>query len=130
MNKQATDLIAAVQKAKQGLINFRHILLTNSKDEVEPAPFHQDWSDLLLEDTEHTAIQGFRESAKALPLDTEIPTRHGFKTINEISIGDIVYDLEGKESAVIAVSEVFKDKDCYKIYFDDGTDIVCSADHL
>ena len=61
---KAQQLIAAIQKAKQGLINFRHILLTNSEKEVAPAPFHQDWSDLLLKDSEHIAIQGFRESAK------------------------------------------------------------------
>ena len=58
------QLIQALQKSKAGLINFRHILLVNSADEVEPSSFHHRWSNLLLNDTEHTAIQGFRESAK------------------------------------------------------------------
>ena len=46
------------------MVNFRHILLTNSKDEVEPAPFHFEWSDDLLNGTENEAKEGFRESAK------------------------------------------------------------------
>lgn len=61
---QKEKLIQAIQKAKQDLINFRHILLVNSIQEVEPASFHYLWSDLLLQGKEHTAIQGFRESAK------------------------------------------------------------------
>lgn len=58
------QLIKAIELAKTNLVNFRHILLTNSSGEVEPAPFHLLWSDLLLKEKEHTAIQGFRESAK------------------------------------------------------------------
>src|SRR3990167_8655622 len=58
------QLISAIKKAKTDLINFRHILLTNSKDDVSPAPFHSTWSELLLNGTGHTAVQGFRESAK------------------------------------------------------------------
>ena len=37
----------------------------NSAGEVEPASFHFQWSALLLNGTGHTAIQGFRESAKS-----------------------------------------------------------------
>lgn len=54
----------AIQKSKTGLVDFRHIFLINSPGEVESAPFHYFWSDLLLNGQGHTAIQGFRESAK------------------------------------------------------------------
>jgi len=57
-------LLQAINKSKADLVNFRHILLTNSDDEVEPASFHSTWSDLLLNNKDHTAIEGFRESAK------------------------------------------------------------------
>jgi predicted phage terminase large subunit-like protein len=57
-------LILALQKAKTDLINFRHILLSNSTGEVSCAAFHYHWSDLLLHNKEHTAIQAFRESGK------------------------------------------------------------------
>jgi len=39
-------------------------MLSVGADEVMPAPFHYIWSDLLLNDTENEAIEGFRESAK------------------------------------------------------------------
>jgi hypothetical protein len=40
------------------------LLQSDGKSEVAPAPFHQRWSDILLNGVGHTAIQGFRESAK------------------------------------------------------------------
>ena len=62
--KLKTDLIEAFAKARLNLVNYRRILLATGQDEVEPAPFHYDWSDILLNSDEHFAIEGFRESAK------------------------------------------------------------------
>ena len=61
---QKDRLIQAIAKAEQDLINFRHILLTNSSAEVDPAPYQFQWSDLLLNGSGHTATQGYRESGK------------------------------------------------------------------
>jgi len=58
------EMIQALQKARRDLIAFRKIVLTVGIDDVEAAPFHQDWSDLLLHGISHVAIEGFRESAK------------------------------------------------------------------
>ena len=53
-------------KAKQSLVDFRYIMLANDVDqECEPAPFHHDWSDKLINGTCSYAVQGFRESAKS-----------------------------------------------------------------
>ncbi|MCK4790636.1 MAG: hypothetical protein KAV87_43270 [Desulfobacteraceae bacterium] len=52
-------------EAKKTLVNYRYLLLENDPThEVEPAPYHQDWSDMLLNEMENEAIQGYRESAK------------------------------------------------------------------
>jgi len=52
-------------EAQKNLVNYRHLLLeSDPTHEVKPAPYHQDWSDMLLNETENEAIQGFRESAK------------------------------------------------------------------
>lgn len=61
--KQA-QLEKAIRKAKGTLVDFRHILLNNSPDEVEAPAFHYDWSNELLFGTEHVAIQAYRESGK------------------------------------------------------------------
>ena len=51
-------------KAQQNLVAFRKIFLATGVDEVYPAKFHYQWSDILLFGKRNTAIQGFRESAK------------------------------------------------------------------
>lgn len=48
---------------KTDLINYRSVFIP-SEDDVEPAPFHFDWSDILLHGEKNFAIEGFRESAK------------------------------------------------------------------
>lgn len=62
--KLKTGLIEAFAKARMNLVNYRRILLSTGQDEVDPAPFHFDWSEILLNADEHFAIEGFRESAK------------------------------------------------------------------
>ncbi len=59
-----SDLIEAFAKARLNLVHYRRILLSTGQDEVDPAPFHYDWSDILLNSDDHFAIEGFRESAK------------------------------------------------------------------
>jgi len=59
--KKRREIIA---KTKKNLIAFRKIILAIEDDEVASAPFHYEWSDILLNDNEHYAIEGFRESAK------------------------------------------------------------------
>lgn len=56
--------IQAFHKSRQDLVKFRHIVLTNGEQEVSSAPFHYEWSDILMNETGHFAVEGFRESAK------------------------------------------------------------------
>lgn len=71
-----------------------------------------------------------RKNGKALALDTEIPTPEGFKTMEQIDIGDEVYGADGLPHKVIATSGVFYDHDCYKVTFQGGYSVVADADHL
>lgn len=50
--------------AKKGLVEYRSIFLPAPND-VEPAPFHYEWSNALLNGDGHNAFEGFRESAKS-----------------------------------------------------------------
>jgi hypothetical protein len=52
------------KKSKSNLVPFRYYLLTSGKDELNPASFHFDWSDILLNEKDNFAIEGFRESGK------------------------------------------------------------------
>ena len=55
--------IDAERQAMTSLVEFRERFIP-SKDDVKPAPFHEEWSKILLEGKEHFAIEAFRESAK------------------------------------------------------------------
>ncbi len=71
-----------------------------------------------------------RNGGKALALDTKIPTPTGFKTMGELQVGDYVFDESGRPTKVNYVSDIFLNNKCYKIYFEDGEEIVADADHL
>jgi len=58
------QIFQAMAKAQSNLVTYRRAMLNNGTDETMPAEFHYTWSDLLLKGKDHTAIQGYRESAK------------------------------------------------------------------
>ena len=70
-----------------------------------------------------------RKNTKALALDTKIPTPEGIKTIADIHEGDYVYGVDGKPAKVTGTSEIFKNRKCYKIAFEDGEEIICDENH-
>ncbi len=53
----------AEKRAMTSLVAFREKFIP-SKDDVKPAAFHEEWSDILLNGTGHFAVEAFRESAK------------------------------------------------------------------
>lgn len=71
-----------------------------------------------------------RKNGKALALDTPIPTPSGWRTMRDIAPGDYVYGDNGKPVEVVAESELFIGKKCYRVGFSDGSSVVASEDHL
>lgn len=68
-------------------------------------------------------------SAKALALDTPIPTPDGWKTMGELKVGDQVFGDDGKPCNVTWKSMVFKDRPCFDVKTDCGDVIVADNDH-
>jgi predicted phage terminase large subunit-like protein len=66
----------------------------------------------------------------ALKLDTEIATTEGFKTIGTVAIGDYVFAPDGTPTQVVAKSEVWHDREIYKVTTDDNVEIFCDGGHL
>src|SRR6476620_1472308 len=66
---------------------------------------------------------------KALSLDTLIPTAIGFRYFKDIKTGDKVFNVHGKQVRVLAETEVFTGRDCYRLNIADET-IVCDGEHL
>lgn len=70
-----------------------------------------------------------RKNTKALALDTRVPTPSGDKTIADIQEGDYVFNVDGKAVKVLSTSEIFKNRRCYEIEFEDGDKVICDENH-
>ena len=64
-----------------------------------------------------------------LATDTIVPTPTGFKTINDLKSGDYVFDSDGKPTKVIHTTDIHYGRDCYKINFSNGSEVVCDNTH-
>ena len=64
MDKTEINAVIDMEKAALGsLVEFRRLFFP-ARDDVPPAPFHVEWSDILLRGDRHFAVEAFRESAK------------------------------------------------------------------
>ncbi|MFI7580760.1 replicative DNA helicase [Kocuria sp. M1N1S27] len=66
---------------------------------------------------------------KALALDTAIPTPTGWTTMGDVQVGHEVIAADGTPSRVVAATEVMTDRPCYRVGFDDGSEIVADEQH-
>lgn len=66
---------------------------------------------------------------KALALDTPIPTPAGWSTMGALRPGDLVFDEAGRTTEVVAVSETWHHRPCYRLTFSDGSSIVADEEH-
>lgn len=86
-------------------------------------------SQVILRNPINVVVLGEGGSGKALALDTKIPTPDGFKTINEIGVGDDVFDEKGNICKVTHKSPVFYNHECFELTFNDHCKIVADAEH-
>lgn len=67
--------------------------------------------------------------AKALALETVLPTPTGWTTIGEVVVGDKLLGMDGRPISVIAKSAVFFSRPCFLVRFRDGSELIADADH-
>ena len=68
-------------------------------------------------------------AAKALALDTPIPTPDGWTTMGQLRVGDRVFDESGQPCNVTWVSPIHRDRPVYGVRTDCGDEIVADVDH-
>ena len=80
---------------------------------------------------DRVVILASREFSKALTLDSEIATPTGYRTMQDIQVGDEVIARTGKPTKVIAKSKVFfsPEHNTYKMTTEDGRELLVSRDH-
>lgn len=82
------------------------------------------------DDSRLKQVVGGERAGKALWVGTPIPTLSGWKTMGQIGVGDTVFSDSGKPVPVTWVSGIEADRDCYRITFDNGEEIIADGDHL
>lgn len=77
---------------------------------------------------EFGAMSG-RGWGKALDIDTPVPVPSGWRAMRDIRVGDKVVGSDGSLVNVTFVSPVMLDRECYRIVWSDGAEIVADAEH-
>lgn len=65
----------------------------------------------------------------SLELNTPIPTPTGWTTMGAVQVGDTIYAADGTHTKVTFKSEIYTDHKCYKVVFNDGTEIIADENH-
>lgn len=65
-----------------------------------------------------------------LDINTQIPTPNGWATMGELKVGDEIFGSNGKIAKILKVSPTFKDRECFRVCFEDGTSIISDGGHL
>lgn len=87
---------------------------------------------ILVDDARFKIMAMGRRWGKDVALSTIIPTPdigRPWTTMGELKEGDYVFDDNGFPTRVTFKSEVFTGKECYKVTFSDGTEVVASETH-
>ena len=92
-------------------------------------PLTKPQHEIFTDPTRFRVIVAGRRFGKALEVDTEIPTPNGFVKIKDISVGDFVYSPNGQAIKVVSHSGIFVPEKAYKLYFSDGSSIICDSNH-
>lgn len=76
-----------------------------------------------------TIAQSANATGKSLPVDTPVLTPDGYVPIGSLSVGNLVIGRDGWPTRVIGVFPQGM-QPTYRMTFNDGTDVLCSEDHL
>lgn len=74
-------------------------------------------------------VSGGTGVGKSVPNDTIIPTPKGFRRVDEIKIGDKLFDRLGKPTTVLGVFPQ-GEKKVFEVTFEDGRTALCNDEHL
>lgn len=66
----------------------------------------------------------------AMALDTLVPTPKGFKTVEELQVGDFVFAVDGSPTEIVDKSPIFENHECFIADDGAGTSLVVDGNHL
>jgi len=110
-------------------INFIKLANDDIGEENKSPLIHYYMLDTLVSGGSHIANLCHRGIAKALNINTRIPTPKGWKRLKDIRPYDVIFNEQGKPTVVLNTSEIFL-KDMYRITLEDGRSLDVSEDHI
>lgn len=84
----------------------------------------------VLERMDRVIVVASEGAGKALALDTPIPTPKGWTTMGGLSVGDEIFGSDGKPARVTFATPVMTERECFRVRFSDGAEIIADAEHL
>lgn len=124
-SSQPMNIVKDADKRSQQIIDF-------NKSSRIPTGF-KEVDDVMyggLSTVEELVVMVARtNTGKAQPLWSKVLTPHGWKTMGEVQVGDILVGKNGDNGKVV---QIFPQgiKDYYRVTFTDGTQVECCKDHL
>lgn len=91
-------------------------------------PYHKG-APLYENEAKNILMLGSRDTGKALPSHTLIPTPDGFRQLKDLSVGDDVFSLDGQPTKILGVYPQ-GDLQVYNLTFRDGRTIQACGNHL
>lgn len=133
-NKFASDLISKIdERFSVDSLNMSYTDWVCKNTTIKKRPFSlkgYEFQRAILDDM-HPNLSCIKISqvGLALALNTPINTPTGWKTMEDLQVGDKVYDEKGKICNVTYTSPIYMNRECYEVIFDDNSKIVADADH-
>lgn len=131
-------MLTAIKLADELLVRRARESFSGFCKYMQPADMQPALHHLVMCEALNAAITGTAKkvmlqlppgSAKALTLDTPIPTPSGWSTMGALSVGDEVFDENGKVCRVTWKSPIWKDRPIYEVKTDCGDVIRADKDH-
>lgn len=128
--QQAAAELLRRRAAVESLIGFAKYV---QPEDMQPVRHHlllmHELQRVLDGETQYLIVMMPPGSAKALALDTPIPTPSGWKAMGDLAVGDEVFDERGVPCRVTWVSPVWRNRPVYRVRTDCGDEIVADRDH-
>ncbi len=128
MNISLDEILARLEKMDEASVD--ELMAERKKDTRRWLPNLGGQRLALHSKADELFFGGEPGGGKLLDLDTPIPTPAGWSTMRHMRVGSRLYDETGRETRVVAVSEVVFNEPAYRLRFDDGEEIVAGASHL
>ena len=93
--------------------------------DADGRPVGKPWSEVRTPWVQFAAVN----EDQPLALETPVRTTNGWSTVGDLDVGDFVYGSDGHPVEVKRKTEVFTDRECYEVVFDDGETVVADSGH-